>query len=56
LSVNVEPKKGAGLDEDSTKEFLADRVGKHAVPEEVEFVEEIPLTPIGKVDKESLKS
>jgi long-chain acyl-CoA synthetase len=45
----------AGIDADDVRSFLADRVAKHAVPDEVEFIDEMPLTDIGKVDKEELR-
>jgi len=55
VKVFVEREAGADVDEDGIVEFLADRVAKHAVPSEVEFVDEMPLTDIGKVDKAALK-
>ncbi|MFC6992143.1 AMP-binding protein [Haladaptatus sp. GCM10025707] len=36
-------------------EFLDGKVAAHAVPSEVEFVDELPLTDIGKTDKKALK-
>ncbi|MFW5983610.1 MAG: class I adenylate-forming enzyme family protein, partial [Halobacteria archaeon] len=40
---------------EDVRSFLTDRVAKHAVPDEVEFVDEMPLTDIGKVDKSVLR-
>jgi len=35
--------------------FLKDKVAKYAQPESVEFVDEIPVTGVGKVDKKELR-
>jgi long-chain acyl-CoA synthetase len=51
----VEPEDDADISAEDVRSFLADRVAKHAVPEEVEFVDEMPLTDIGKVDKSALR-
>lgn len=37
-------------------EYLKDKVAKYAVPQEVEFIDEMPPTPIGKIDKRVLRS
>jgi acyl-CoA synthetase (AMP-forming)/AMP-acid ligase II len=37
------------------KEFLRDKVARYAQPSEVEFVENMPLTGVGKVDKKVLR-
>lgn len=55
VKVFVETEDGVSVDEEDIVGFLADRVAKHAVPSEVEFVDEIPLTDIGKVDKNELR-
>jgi len=55
VKVYVETEDGAETDAEGVTDFLSDRVAKHAVPDEVEFVDEIPLTSLGKVDKEALK-
>ena len=55
VKVFVEPEDNADISPEDVRSFLADRVAKHAVPDEVEFVDEMPLTDIGKVDKEELR-
>ncbi|HET7325196.1 MAG TPA: class I adenylate-forming enzyme family protein [Halococcus sp.] len=44
-----------GLTPEDVIEYLDGRVAKHAVPTEVELVESIPLTDIGKTDKKALR-
>ncbi|MDY7082574.1 MAG: AMP-binding protein, partial [Halobacteria archaeon] len=55
VKVYIEQEEGANLTEDEVVKFLEEHVAKHAVPEYVEFLDEIPLTPIGKVDKKELR-
>jgi len=55
VKVFVQPEDDADVTEGDIVDFLAARVAKHAVPDEVEFVDEMPLTDIGKVDKEALR-
>lgn len=43
------------LTADDIREHLDGNVPQQALPEEVEFVEEMPLTDIGKTDKKTLK-
>jgi fatty-acyl-CoA synthase len=38
------------------REFLADRVAKFWIPEYWAFVEEIPKTSVGKLDKKVLRA
>ena len=49
-----------GVAEKATADELRDQVreelgGEHFVPSTVEFRDELPLTPVGKVDKQRLK-
>ncbi|MDY6778977.1 MAG: hypothetical protein SV760_00185 [Halobacteria archaeon] len=55
VKVYVEVEDDADLGPDELKEFFEGKVAKHAVPDVVEFVDEMPLTSIGKVDKKALK-
>jgi long-chain acyl-CoA synthetase len=55
VKVFVRTEEEADLTPEDITSFLADRVAKHAVPDEVEFVDEIPLTDIGKIDKAALR-
>ena len=46
---------GAELDADALREFLSDRVAKWWIPEQVEFIEEVPKTSVGKFSKKTLR-
>jgi fatty-acyl-CoA synthase len=46
---------GADLDADALREFLADRVAKWWIPENVEFIDEVPKTSVGKFSKKTLR-
>jgi len=37
------------------KAFLAGKLGKHEIPAAVEFVEELPRTPVGKLSRHELR-
>jgi long-chain acyl-CoA synthetase len=51
VKIHVEPKEGADLDAEDVCEYLDGRVPRQAMPDEVEFVESVPLTDIGKTDR-----
>jgi feruloyl-CoA synthase len=51
----VVPRPGAALSEDDLKEFLADKLARYKIPKIVNFVEELPHTPSGKVKKYELR-
>ncbi len=53
--VEPDPDYDGELTEEEVVEYLDGRVAKHAVPSEVEVVENIPLTDIGKTDKKTLR-
>ncbi|WP_435076087.1 AMP-binding protein [Halococcus sp. AFM35] len=53
--VEPDPDYDGELTEEEVVEYLDGRVAKHAVPSEVEVVESIPLTDIGKTDKKTLR-
>lgn len=46
---------GAKIDEADILAFLAARFPKWQVPDRVAFVDALPLTPVGKIDKRALK-
>jgi fatty-acyl-CoA synthase len=48
-------REGAGLAEGELAEFLHDRVAKWWIPEEFEFVDQIPRTAVGKYDKKAMR-
>jgi fatty-acyl-CoA synthase len=51
----VVAEEGAELDADSLREFLSDRVAKWWIPEQVEFIDEVPKTSVGKFSKKTLR-
>jgi fatty-acyl-CoA synthase len=51
----VAVRPGASVSGDDLRSFLAGRVAKWWIPEEYEFVEQIPRTAVGKLDKRTLR-
>lgn len=54
LLVKLKPE--ADLDDVELKEFLSTEVAKWWIPEDIKFVQEIPLTATGKINKVSLRN
>jgi len=54
--VQPDPEYDGELTEEDVREHLSGKVPKQAMPEEVHIVDEIPLTDVGKTDKQALKS
>ena len=50
----VKPRAGAGLDEATLLAFLQDKLGRHELPKEIEFRDDLPKTMIGKLSKKEL--
>src|SRR3954464_561545 len=40
---------------DELKAFLAGKLGKHEIPAALEFVDELPRTPVGKLSRHELR-
>lgn len=55
VRIFVEPEPGADLTEADVVDHLEGSVPAHAMPAEVTFLESIPVTDLGKVDKEALR-
>lgn len=55
VRIFIEEQPDADLTEDDVVGHLEGKVPRQAIPEEVTFVEEIPLTDIGKTDKQTLE-
>ncbi len=57
VKVYVEPEPGYedALSPEDVREHLDGEVPRHALPSEVEFVDEMPLTDVGKTDKKRLR-
>jgi fatty-acyl-CoA synthase len=47
--------KAGDVSEDELKSRVKDNLGKYTVPREIEFVDELPRKPQGKVDKQALE-
>jgi long-chain acyl-CoA synthetase len=56
VKIFVEREEGADISAADVRSYLDGRVPRQAMPEEVEFVAEIPLTDIGKTDRKALKN
>ena len=41
---------------DELRAFLAGKVGKHELPAALEFVKELPRTPVGKLSRHELRN
>lgn len=49
--VYIIPKPGTAITPEEIKAFLADKLAKYKIPEDIIFRNNLPLTPIGKVKK-----
>jgi fatty-acyl-CoA synthase len=54
LKVFVVLREGADLSEDDVKKYVKDNLANYKVPREVEFIDELPRNPTGKVLKKDL--
>ena len=55
VMVAVVPQAGAGLGPEEVHDWCAERLPRHAVPRFVEMLEELPMTPTGKIEKYRLR-
>jgi fatty-acyl-CoA synthase len=55
LKAFVVVREGQDLSEDDVKGYVKDNLARYKVPREVEFLEELPRNPTGKVLKRELK-
>jgi long-chain acyl-CoA synthetase len=55
IYIESDPAYVEELTDDDIREYLEGKVSRQAIPDEVEFLDEIPLTDIGKTDKQALK-
>jgi len=46
---------GASLEKDAVLDFLASKVAKWQVPDDVVFIDEVPKTSVGKFSKKTLR-
>ena len=54
ISALVVLKSGATASEDELKQFVKERLARHKVPREIEFVERLPRTATGKIQRRKL--
>ncbi|WP_454165032.1 non-ribosomal peptide synthase/polyketide synthase [Gordonia iterans] len=54
LAAYVTPRTGAVVNSAQLRAYLADRLPSHMVPAAVTVLDEMPLTPVGKLDKNAL--
>jgi long-chain acyl-CoA synthetase len=47
---------GATLEPDALIEWARERIGGYRYPREVQIVEQVPLTPVGKIDRKALRA
>jgi acyl-CoA synthetase (AMP-forming)/AMP-acid ligase II len=48
-------KPGSAVTDEELKEFCRERLARYKVPKRVEFVDELPYSPYGKVIKAELR-
>jgi len=48
-------KEGESADKEEIRSYLAERLGKWQVPDDVVFIDEIPKTSVGKFSKKTLR-
>jgi acyl-CoA synthetase (AMP-forming)/AMP-acid ligase II len=56
LAAFVVPQPGSGIEEESIREYLKDKVSRFEQPRDIHLVEEIPRNPAGKVVSDELKT
>jgi len=55
IFIQLKPEFQGKTTPDLIKEFLKDKMPKYAQPEKIEFLQELPVTGVGKVDKKILR-
>jgi fatty-acyl-CoA synthase len=55
LKAVVVKKRGAALDLGALRDWLRQRVARHQMPAAIEFRDQLPHTPLGKIDKQALR-
>jgi long-chain acyl-CoA synthetase len=51
----VAPRAGAALEADALISWARERIGGYKYPREVHLIDTIPLTPVGKIDRKTLR-
>ena len=55
IAVFVQPVKECPISENDIQNFLKERIAKYAMPKIIKIVDQMPLTPVEKIDKKVLK-
>ncbi|MET3505410.1 AMP-binding protein [Halalkalibacter oceani] len=55
LKAFIQPERKKSLDQEKLMVWLRAKVAKHQIPKEVEIIEQLPYTAVGKLDKKILK-
>lgn len=56
LKAFVVKSKNSSLTEDDLLKWLKSKVARYEMPAKIEFIDEIPITPVGKIDRKALKN
>jgi long-chain acyl-CoA synthetase len=56
IYIQLKPDYRGRVKEEEFREYLEDKVARYALPKFIEFIEEMPLTGVQKVDKKVLKA
>jgi len=56
LKAYVLPAEGSGISKEELIEWLRPRVARFQMPKEITFVNQMPYTPLGKIDRKKLKN
>jgi long-chain acyl-CoA synthetase len=51
----IQPKEGAWLDEEEIQKFCQENLADYKCPRKIQFLQEMPLTGSGKIDKKELR-
>jgi acyl-coenzyme A synthetase/AMP-(fatty) acid ligase len=56
IKAHIIPKPGVELTESQVKKYCTENMEIFMVPKYIEFMDELPKTPNGKIDKKKLKA
>lgn len=56
IYIQLRPEHRGKVKEEAFREYLEDKVARYALPKYIEFIDEMPLTGVQKVDKKALKA
>ncbi|MBN2662749.1 MAG: AMP-binding protein [Bacteroidales bacterium] len=56
LKAFVVKSKNSSITEDDLFKWVKNKVARYEMPAKIEFIDEIPITPVGKIDRKALKN